>query len=75
MKVELYGKNIQIGSCAPDRSMSQGGHQYVLDFSNLEVVDYIFGLLVKVPMRRRSRMCEMGYESFYVGSVFVGVLF
>ncbi|WP_348664857.1 alpha-galactosidase [Dubosiella newyorkensis] len=47
-KSELYEKHPDWVLGAPERSMSQGRHQYVLDFSNLEVVDYIFGLLVKV---------------------------
>lgn len=32
----------------PNRRASQGRHQYILDYSNKEVVDYIFGLMDKV---------------------------
>ncbi len=33
---------------APDRPLSHGRHQYVLDFSRKEVVDYIFGMMDKI---------------------------
>lgn len=32
----------------PNRRASQGRHQYILDFSNKDVVDYIYGLMDKV---------------------------
>lgn len=42
---ELYRKNPEWILQTPDRNLSQGRNQYVLDFSNDEVVDYIYETL------------------------------
>ena len=45
---DLYRKHPEWIIQTPNRSTSHGRHQYVLDFSNPEVVDYIYEMVDKV---------------------------
>lgn len=45
---ELYEKHPEFAINTPNRRMSVGRKQFVLDFSNNDVVNYIFEMLVKV---------------------------
>lgn len=45
---ELYRNHPDWILHTPGRSISHGRHQYVLDFSRKEVVDYIYGLVEKI---------------------------
>lgn len=47
-KTNLYQKHPDWVICAPGRTASPSRNQYVLDFSNQAVVDYIYGLMEKV---------------------------
>ncbi len=47
-KSELYKKHKEWVVNTPKRSLSHGRNQYVLDFTNSEVVDYIFDSISKV---------------------------
>jgi alpha-galactosidase len=44
---ELYRAHPEYVLCTPGRGKSLGRNQLVLDFSNPEVVDYVFGMLVR----------------------------
>ena len=44
---ELFRTHPEYVLCTPDRSKSLGRNQLVLDFSNPEVVDYIYDMLMK----------------------------
>ncbi len=44
---DLYRAHPEYVLCTPDRRRSLGRNQMVLDFSNPEVVDYIYNMLVK----------------------------
>lgn len=44
---ELYRTHPEFVLCTPDRRKSLGRNQMVLDYSNPEVVDYIFNMLTK----------------------------
>lgn len=45
---DLYNKHPDWVICAPERTASPSRNQYVLDFANPQVVDYIYGLMEKV---------------------------
>lgn len=45
---DIYKKHPEWIICAPGRKASPSRNQYVLDFANAEVVDYIYGLMDKV---------------------------
>lgn len=45
---DMYRLHPEWVICAPGRKASPSRNQYVLDFANPEVVDYIFGLMEKV---------------------------
>lgn len=44
----LYEKHPEFAIQTPNRKLSVGRKQYVLDFSNPEIVEYIFAMLIKV---------------------------
>lgn len=45
---DLYRAHPNWRLSTPNRRASHGRHQYILDFSNQEVVDYIYGLMEKI---------------------------
>lgn len=48
LDTDLYRAHPEWTLKTPERPMSKGRNQYVLDFSNEQVVDYIYGLMEKV---------------------------
>ncbi|GAE94370.1 alpha-galactosidase [Gracilibacillus boraciitolerans JCM 21714] len=62
---ELYEKHPDWIIHVPNRNLSHGRNQYVLDFSRKEVVDALYEMMSEILNDAPNFLCEMGYESFY----------
>ena len=59
---ELYRTHPEWMICAPHRKPSVGRHQYVLDFTNQEVIDYLFDAISSIIQETKLEYIKWDYN-------------
>lgn len=59
---ELYRTHPEWMICTPHRKPSVGRHQYVLDFTNLEVIDYLFDAISSIIQETKLEYIKWDYN-------------
>lgn len=59
---ELYRTHPEWMICTPHRKPSVGRHQYVLDFTNQEVIDYLFDAISSIILETRLEYIKWDYN-------------